>query len=82
MLRERTIPLVNLAEALGLTRDEANRHAAKIVVVCTSGQIGGLEVDGLGERLDVMPRRWEGFWVVCARSPEPPCWEMGAFWSY
>ncbi|WP_375775921.1 chemotaxis protein CheA [Bradyrhizobium sp. ma5] len=60
VLRERTIPLINLAEALGLTCDEADRQSAKIVVVSTSGQIGGLEVDRLGERLDVMLKPMEG----------------------
>ncbi|QIG97352.1 chemotaxis protein CheA [Bradyrhizobium sp. 6(2017)] len=60
VLRERAIPLINLAEALGLTRDEADLQTAKIVVVSTSGQIGGLEVDRLGERLDVMLKPMEG----------------------
>jgi two-component system, chemotaxis family, sensor kinase CheA len=60
VLRDRTIPLVDLADTLGLARDAAGRQPAKIVVVSAAGQIGGLEVDRLGERLDVMLKPMEG----------------------
>ncbi len=60
MLRDRTIPLLDLADTLGLAREENGELPAKVVVVSTSGQIGGIEVDRLGERLDVMLKPMEG----------------------
>jgi two-component system chemotaxis sensor kinase CheA len=33
---------------------------AKVVIVSAAGQIGGVEVDRLGERLDVMLKPMEG----------------------
>jgi len=60
VLRDRTIPLLDLADTLGLARDESSRQPAKVVVVAAAGQIGGLEVDHLGDRLDVMLKPMEG----------------------
>ena len=60
ILRDRTIPLLDLADALGLARKLPGELPAKIVVVSTAGQIGGIEVDLLGERLDVMLKPMEG----------------------
>ena len=59
-LRDRTIPLLDLAETVGLARVPPRELPAKIVVVTTVGQIGGIEVDRLGERLDVMLKPMEG----------------------
>jgi two-component system chemotaxis sensor kinase CheA len=53
VLRDRTVPLIDLGEALGgLGRPHSAE--ATIIVVEASGHIGGLEVDRLGDRLDVM----------------------------
>lgn len=60
ILRDRTIPLLDLAETLGLARVPQRELPAKIVVVTAAGQIGGIEVDRLGERLDVMLKPMEG----------------------
>jgi two-component system chemotaxis sensor kinase CheA len=60
VLRDRTIPLVDLADTLGIIREASGQQAAKVVVVSAAGQIGGLEVDRLGERLDVMLKPMEG----------------------
>jgi two-component system chemotaxis sensor kinase CheA len=60
VLRDRTIPLLDLADTLGLTPDASRRQPARIVVVSAAGQIGGLEVDRLGERMDVMLKPMEG----------------------
>jgi two-component system chemotaxis sensor kinase CheA len=38
---------------------EPRRHA-NVVIVSAAGQIGGIEVDRLGERLDVMLKPMEG----------------------
>jgi two-component system chemotaxis sensor kinase CheA len=59
-LRDRTIPLIDLSETLGLVRDVTAQHAAKVVLVSAVGQIGGLEVDRLGERMEVMLKPMEG----------------------
>jgi two-component system chemotaxis sensor kinase CheA len=59
VLRDRTVPLVGLARTLdfpvGAPAAEAN-----IVVASLGGQLGGLEVDRFGERLDVMLKPMEG----------------------
>jgi two-component system, chemotaxis family, sensor kinase CheA len=54
LLRDRTIPLLDLADTLGIVRDVFDQKIAKVVIVSAGGQIGGIEVDQLGERLDVM----------------------------
>ncbi len=54
VLRDRTVPVIDLADTLGIARDVSGQGQAKIVVVQAAGQIGGLEVDRLGERMDVM----------------------------
>jgi two-component system chemotaxis sensor kinase CheA len=59
-LRDRTIPLLDLAETLGLARNLPGELPAKIVVVSTAGHMGGIEVDRLGQRLDVMLKPLDG----------------------
>jgi two-component system, chemotaxis family, sensor kinase CheA len=60
VMRDRTIPLIDLADTLGLARDASEQHVAKVVVVSLAGQIGGIEVDRLGERMDVMLKPMDG----------------------
>jgi two-component system chemotaxis sensor kinase CheA len=60
VLRDRTIPLIDLADMLGLARDVSAQDTAKVVIVSVTGQVGGLEVDRLGERLEVMLKPMEG----------------------
>lgn len=60
LLRDRTIPLVDLADTLGIARDVPDQKVAKVVIVSAAGQIGGIEVDRLGERLDAMLKPMEG----------------------
>jgi two-component system chemotaxis sensor kinase CheA len=52
--RNQALPLVDLAEMLGLPSTDAPSGESKIVVVSFGGQLGGVRVDRLGERLDVM----------------------------
>ncbi|MET0969248.1 MAG: chemotaxis protein CheA [Tardiphaga sp.] len=59
-LRDRTVPLIDLAETLGLAQDTSQKPHAKIVVMSAAGQLGALEVDRLGERMDVMLKPMEG----------------------
>jgi two-component system chemotaxis sensor kinase CheA len=60
VLRDRTVPLVNLAECLGLSRTGKSDGKAKVVVTSAAGQLGGIEVDRLGERMDVMLKPMDG----------------------
>jgi two-component system chemotaxis sensor kinase CheA len=60
LLRDRTIPLVDLADILRIFRDVSDTRVAKVVIVSAAGQIGAIEVDRLGERLDVMLKPMEG----------------------
>jgi two-component system chemotaxis sensor kinase CheA len=59
VLRGRTVPVIDLAQALG---KEALRSDgdANVLVVSLAGQLGGLEVDRLGVRMDVMLKPPEG----------------------
>jgi len=54
VLRNRTIPLIDLARALGKTGEGAASADAMVVVAAIEGQLGGLEVERLGVRMDVM----------------------------
>ena len=60
VLRERTVPLIDLGESLGSNRAEPSAGAAMVVVAAVSGQWAGLEVDRVGERMDVMLKPMEG----------------------
>ena len=60
LLRDRTIPLVDLADILRIARDVSDQKVARVVIVSAAGQIGAIEVDRLGERLDVMLKPMEG----------------------
>lgn len=59
-LRGRTVPLVRLARALGFDADDRASPVANVVVVEAGGQLGALEVDRFGERLDVMLKPMDG----------------------
>jgi two-component system chemotaxis sensor kinase CheA len=54
------VPLVDLANMLGIPRSPADPSQAKIVVMSVGTQIAGLEVDHLGERMDVMLKPMDG----------------------
>ncbi|MEP9378156.1 chemotaxis protein CheA [Aquabacter sp. CN5-332] len=59
-LRNRTVPLVSLTGALGEARHRPATGDANIVVVGMGAQLGGFEVDSLGERLDVILQPMDG----------------------
>jgi len=52
--------LVNLARTLGQPGSGPPSAEAKIVIVSLDGQLGGLEVERLGDRLDVMLKPMDG----------------------
>jgi len=60
VLRDRTIPLVALAGALGLHREERPAAEATIVVTKLNGHYGALRVDRIGERMEVMLKPLDG----------------------
>ena len=60
VVRNRTIPLINLAQTLGNKRPEPEGPEAIAVIASIAGQLGALEVDRLGERVDVMLKPIEG----------------------
>lgn len=60
VLRDRTIPLCDLAQTLGVSSDTAERDEATVVIAAVAGQLAGLEVDRLGERADVMLKPMDG----------------------
>jgi len=54
-LRDQTVPLIDLADTLGIKRpDRSGQSQAKVVIALAAGHIGAIEVDRLGERMDVM----------------------------
>jgi two-component system chemotaxis sensor kinase CheA len=53
VLRDRTLPVIDLGEALG-RKPRSPEGDVTVLVVAVAGQLGGLEVDRLGERMDVM----------------------------
>jgi two-component system chemotaxis sensor kinase CheA len=54
VLRDRTIPLINLPDALGLPREPLDDSCANLVIVAANGQLAALEVDRFGDHLEVM----------------------------
>ncbi len=59
VLRNRTVPLIGLAATLGWPKAESSSDAT-VVVASSGGVLGGLEVDRLGARMDVMLKSAEG----------------------
>jgi two-component system, chemotaxis family, sensor kinase CheA len=59
MLRNQTVPLIGLAATLGWAKAESSSDAT-VVVASSGGVLGGLEVDRLGTRMDVMLKPAEG----------------------
>jgi two-component system chemotaxis sensor kinase CheA len=60
VLRNRTIPLVELAAVLGLPRNDSAETEATVVVAKVDGNFGALRVDRVGERMDIMLKPLEG----------------------
>jgi two-component system chemotaxis sensor kinase CheA len=59
VMRDTTVPLIDLAESLGLSSDRAAGEA-RVVVTSAAGQLTGIEVEKLGERMDVMLKPMDG----------------------
>jgi two-component system, chemotaxis family, sensor kinase CheA len=60
VLRDRTIPVVYLAGVLGLKPADREPTDAILVVVKVNAGLGALQVDGLGERMEIMLKPLDG----------------------
>ena len=60
VLRNRTLPLLRLSELLRLQAPQRRDGDAKVLIVASGDQRVGVEVDGVGERLDVLLRPMSG----------------------
>lgn len=58
--RDKTVPLLDLAETLALPGKQQAAGQARVVITSADGQLGALEVDRLGERMDVMLKPMDG----------------------
>jgi two-component system, chemotaxis family, sensor kinase CheA len=59
VVRNRTIPVIDLGRALGYS-ETPQEGEANVLIVSIGGQLGGLKVDRLGDRLGVMLKPPEG----------------------
>jgi two-component system, chemotaxis family, sensor kinase CheA len=59
VVRNRTIPLIDLSKALG-RESRPRKDDVNVLIVRTGAQLGGLEVDRLGDRMEVMLKAPEG----------------------
>ena len=60
VMRNRTMPLVELASALGITREQAGQADATVVITRTDGHFAALQVDRLDDRMEVMLKPLDG----------------------
>jgi two-component system chemotaxis sensor kinase CheA len=60
VLRDRTLPLVRLADLLNIPRPQEIPQSLKVVVVSVGDDLVGVAVDGFAERMDVLMRPMAG----------------------
>jgi two-component system chemotaxis sensor kinase CheA len=60
VVREQTIPVLSLGQMLGQTGAVRDPEEATVVIAGFAGQHCGLEVDALGERLEIILKPLEG----------------------
>lgn len=60
VLRNRTVPVVDLASVLALREATRNETSATIVITAVAGHLGGLQVERIGERLEVILKPLDG----------------------
>jgi two-component system, chemotaxis family, sensor kinase CheA len=59
-LRNRIVPLFDLAELVGIAQSPPASAEAIVVVAVVGGDLAGMQVDRLGERMDVMLNPMDG----------------------
>jgi two-component system chemotaxis sensor kinase CheA len=60
VLRDRTVPLIDLAATLGAGEAADQADEINVVVASAAGQLGGLQVERLGQPMDVMLKPLDG----------------------
>jgi two-component system chemotaxis sensor kinase CheA len=60
VVRDQTIPVFDLAQMLGTAGKPRHADEATIVIASFAGQHCGLDVDALGERLDIILKPLDG----------------------
>ncbi len=60
VVRERTVPVVELAHAVGVTQPDRATAQATIVITAFAGQWAGIRVDRLGEQMEVILQPLDG----------------------
>jgi two-component system chemotaxis sensor kinase CheA len=60
VFRDKTIPLVRLAQALGAIYEDNGGDAAPIVIARVDGDFGALQVNKIGERMEIMLKPLDG----------------------
>lgn len=60
VLRNRTLPLIDLATVLGVGSERTNEDGATLVVAVANGEWGAFRVDRIVERLDLIVKPLEG----------------------
>jgi len=60
VIRDETLPVIDLAAALGLPLGADPRSGATLVVIRAGGALGALRVDRIGEAMEVMLKPLEG----------------------
>jgi two-component system chemotaxis sensor kinase CheA len=60
VLRDRTLPMVRLADLLDVPRPAGPRSGVKVVVMAVGDELVGIAVDGFAERMDVLMRPMSG----------------------
>jgi two-component system, chemotaxis family, sensor kinase CheA len=60
VIRQQTMPVFDLAQMLDVPRSESSTSEATLVITAVDGQLCALDVDALGERLDVILKPLDG----------------------
>jgi two-component system chemotaxis sensor kinase CheA len=60
VLRNRTVPVIDLAETLDYRAHPRASATATLLIISIAGQLGAIEVDRLGESMDVMLKPMDG----------------------
>jgi two-component system chemotaxis sensor kinase CheA len=60
VLRDRTVPLIRLAELLSSPEPSVADAAGPVVIATLAGQLGAVQVDRIGERMDVILKPLDG----------------------
>jgi two-component system chemotaxis sensor kinase CheA len=60
VLRDRTVPLIRLADLLSKPAPSLTDAAGPVVIAALAGQLGAVQVDRIGERMDVILKPLDG----------------------